>query len=74
MSPVSFTFKVVIDVLIAILLIVVVVFCSSSFFLSSFALFACDLMSIFSVMFGFLSLFLCIYYRFLVCAYHEVYI
>ena len=41
---------------------------------SSFILFPSDLMTIFSVMFGFISFFSCIYYRFLVCGYHEVYI
>ena len=67
-----FTFKVILHVytLIAILLI------SKRrwfMFLSSFVLFSCGLMTVFSVMFGFLFLFcLCIYYRFLVCVYHEV--
>ena len=43
-------------------------------FLSSFVLFPCDLMTIFSVMFRFLSLsFVYIYYRISVCAYHEVF-
>ena len=51
------------------------VFCSSFLFHSSFALFHCDLMTIFSVIFGFLCLFyMCIYYIFLVCGYHEEYI
>ena len=50
--------------------VVFVVLCSSSF-----ALFPCDLMTIFIVMFGFLSLFFVyIYYRFLGFGYPEVYI
>ena len=58
----TFTFKVIIDkyVLIAILLIVVWVFFVVFLVSSSFALFLCDLMTIFSVMFGFLSLFVCV--------------
>ena len=40
-----------------------------------FALFLNDLMSIFSVMFEFISLFLaCIFFRYLVCGYCEFYI
>ena len=48
-------------------------FCRSFFFPSSFVLFSCDLMTIFSVVFGFIFL-LCVYIydRFLVCGYHEV--
>ena len=53
-----FTFNIIIDryVLIVILLTVFWLFCSY-FFLSSFTLFPCDLMTIFIVMLGFFSLF-----------------
>ena len=45
----------------------------SSLFLSPHVPFPCDLMTFFSVTFGFLSLqFLCICYRILVCSYCEV--
>ena len=51
-----FTFKVIIDryVLIAILFIVFGSLCNYFLFLSSFVLFPCDFMTIFSVIFGFL--------------------
>ena len=49
------------DVIIAILLIVLKGGCISFLILFSFAHFPCDVMTAFSVMFGFLS-FLCIYY------------
>ena len=56
-----FTFKLIIkcnrSALIAILLSASGCFCCSSLFLSSLALFPCDLMTFFSVMFVFLSLF-----------------
>ena len=74
----SFMFKVTIDkyVLIAILLFFSGCFCSPSQFLSSsLVLFLGDLMTFFSVMFGFLSLcLLSIYYRLLVCGYLEVHV
>ena len=38
-----------------------IIFSSSFLFLSFFALFPCDLVTIFSVLFGFLSLFLCVF-------------
>lgn len=71
-----FTFKVIIDswVLIIILLIAFCCFYSSFLFFSSFALFSWDLMTIFSVIFNFFLFFACIYYRFLVCGYRDVYI
>ena len=59
-------------VLTAILLIALQLFLHVVF---SLLLFSCDLMTVFSVMFGFFFLF-CVYisYRFLVCAYHEAFI
>ena len=72
-----FTFKVIKYILIAILLIFwEFCFCSSFLFLPSFVLFPFDLISIFSVICGFLSELLCvsIYYWVLVCSYHKVYI
>ena len=65
-----FRFIVIIDryALIVILCLVLGCFCSSFLFLYYFALFSCDLIIIFIVMFGFLSLFcVCIYYRFNIC-------
>ena len=55
-----FTLKVIIDryILVVIVLIVSRLFCSFFKFLSSFALFTCELMTIFIVMFGLLSLYL----------------
>ena len=44
--------------------------CSSFSFFSSFALFLCDLMTVFSIMIWFLSLLLCIYYKYLFRYYH----
>ena len=41
---------------------------------SSMILFSCDLMTIFSVMLGIFFLCVCVYYRFLICGYHKVYI
>ena len=69
-----FTFKVIIDryIRFAILLVIFGCFCNCFFFLTPFfAPVSCDLMTIFSVMFG-LFLFcvcVCVYYRFLACGY-----
>ena len=50
-------------------------FSSILFFFSSSVLLSYDLMMVFIVTFGFLSLwYVCIYYRFLVCGYHEPHI
>ena len=68
----SFTFKVIIDRYI-LMAFFVIVFCL--FFVVLLLLSSLVILSIFGVMFGFLSLyFLCIYCRFLVCGYHEVHI
>ena len=69
-----FTFKVIIDRYVLIASLLFWGFCSSVLFLSSsFVLFPCYLMTIFSVIFGILSVFcVCVYCRFLVYGYCEV--
>ena len=71
-----FIFKVIGDALNAILSIIFWLFCTSSLVISSSRFhFPCDLVTFLSAIFRFLSDFLlCIYYRFLLCDCHEVYI